>query len=41
MAVGLVTLVVLAVPTVGKAAVPPPLEGVPHYDHVFTIVLEN
>jgi len=41
LAVGLVTLAVLAVPTVGKAAVPPPLEGVPHYDHVFTIVLEN
>src|SRR5690349_1330954 len=38
---GLVALGVLAAPTAGQAATPGPLEGVPHYDHVFTIVLEN
>ncbi|MCU1448398.1 MAG: phosphoesterase, partial [Acidimicrobiales bacterium] len=34
-----VALGALAVPTVGRAATG--LEGVPRYDHVFTIVLEN
>src|SRR3954469_4019917 len=38
---GLVALGVLAAPTAGQAATPAALEGVPHYDHVFTIVLEN
>ena len=40
-AVCLVALGALAVPTLGRAASPAPLEGVAHYDHVFTIVLEN
>ena len=39
--VGLVAAGVLGIPSAGQAATPGPLEGVPHYDHVFTIVLEN
>jgi hypothetical protein len=30
-----------AIPATSQAATPAPLEGVPHFDHVFTIVLEN